>query len=107
MSLRDQIAQDARVFFNLDELGETHTIDGKPVVCVLDSMQADQASGLDTAPVWVERMQLYAKTADLKALPQGMPRANRVLNVDGKQYMVIKPVDEVGITRVDLEVVGS
>jgi len=105
--LKDQIAQDLDVFLNPDEFGEEHTIDGQLIVCAVDSSGREQFAAAGDGGIWTAATALYAKTSDLAGLAQGMPKPNNVLTIDGRKYMVISVGDEMGMTRVVMEMAGS
>ena len=84
MTFKDEIANDLNnVFLNIDEFAETHIVEGKEILCVLDndSLKARQGSaeiGIDESTLL-----LFANIDDLPKKQKG-----GLLNVDHKEYMI-------------------
>ena len=84
MSLKDEIANDLTgVFLDIDEFAETHLVEGKEILCVLDndSLKARQGSaeiGIDESTLL-----LFAQVEDLPKKQKG-----GLLNVDHKEYII-------------------
>lgn len=84
MSLKDEILEDINnVFFNLEDFGEAHTIDGKSVVCVLDDDALKIRSGSNELSVSESSLLLFAKVSDLPRKVVGDD-----LHIDGRIYIV-------------------
>ncbi|MBQ3405993.1 MAG: hypothetical protein IJH11_01965 [Lachnospiraceae bacterium] len=99
MSFKDQIAEDLdSVFLNLDEFGEEHKIEGSNVTVVmnndqLETLKKGQILGLVEADVMI-----FAKVDDL---PRDLD-PGRLLNVDGREMIIIKAGRNMGLAEVAL-----
>ncbi len=99
MTFKERIQQDLdTVFLNLDEFGETHRIEGKEISVVMnnDEMNAlkkGQILGLVEADVVI-----FAKVEDL---PRDLD-PGRLLNVDGRELIVVKAYRHMGLAEVAL-----
>lgn len=99
MSFKDQIAEDLdSVFLNLDEFGEEHKIEGSNVTVVmnndqLETLKKGQILGLVEADVMI-----FAKVGDL---PRDLD-PGRLLNVDGREMIIIKAGRNMGLAEVAL-----
>lgn len=84
MSLKDEIFSDIdNVFFNLEDFGETHIIDGKKVICVFDDDALKIRSGSNELSVSESSLLLFAKVSDLPRKVVGDD-----LLIDGRIYIV-------------------
>lgn len=91
----DQLAADAAVFLNTEEFGETHTIDGKSVVCVIDENTDGQFTG-DLDGVFVTTKQLFVRESDLiKAPVQG-----KRMIIDDEVHLVLSVSRETPLLRI-------
>lgn len=99
MTFKERIQQDLdTVFLNLDEFGETHRIEGKEISVVMnnDEMNAlkkGQILGLVEADVVI-----FTKVEDL---PRDLD-PGRLLNVDGRELIVVKAYRHMGLAEVAL-----
>ena len=95
MSLRDQIDEDINIFFDLDEMGSEHQINGRilPVVIDNDLGQKKSQGGLFSCDLF-----FFARESDLPAVVPGAP-----LIFDGRPYMVADVVEMDGILQIALE----
>lgn len=86
MNLQDVIQADvSAVFLNTDEFAETHTIDGRQVVCVIDTDTDSPYSGPIGEGVVLVSRTVYARESDL-AKP---PAQGRMMMIDSKPYTVL------------------
>lgn len=99
MSLKDRILEDINsVFLNLEDFGETHTIDGKSVICMFDDDALKIRSGSNELSVSESTLLLFAKESDL-------PRRKVVgedIMIDGRIYIVDDWKVNLGIAEVVL-----
>ena len=90
MSLKDEILKDIDdVFLNLEEFGETHTIDGKPVMCMFDDDALKIRSGSNELSVSESSLLLFAKESDLPRKVVGDD-----LLIDGRIYIYYKNITD-------------
>ena len=85
MSLKTNILEDIdNVFLNMADFGEEHTIDNKPVVCVIDDDALKIRSGSNELSVSESTLLLFAKESEL---PKRKVAGDELL-VDGRIYIV-------------------
>ena len=98
MSLKDEILNDIdNVFFFIEDFGEEHIIDGKSVICVIDSDALKIRSGSNELSVSESSMLLFAKVSDL---PQKV--VGDELLFDGRIYIVDDWKVNLGVAEVAL-----
>ena len=85
MSLKDEMLNDIdNVFLNLEDFGEKHIIDGKPIVCIVDDEALKIRSGSNELSVSESSLLLFAKESDLPKRKV----SGEVLMINGKPYIV-------------------
>ncbi|MEC2131821.1 hypothetical protein P9G84_23110 [Brevibacillus centrosporus] len=98
MNFKDQLAIDAAVFFNPNEFGETHLIEGRQMVIVIDNHELTERKANTANPddgIHDAEILFYAKRDDF---PQ-RPDVDSWLVMDGKQYRVaVVQEDDVSYT---------
>ena len=98
-AFKDMVAADINnVFLNLDELGEEHIVDGKPIVCVISEDGLHDMQGGAVYAVGQSTKSLYAKCDDLP-YRRGY---GAELVVDGIPYMINTWSEEMGMATVNL-----
>ena len=99
MSLKDRILEDINsVFLNLEDFGETHTVDGKSIVCVFDDDALKIRSGSNELSVSESTLLLFAKESDL-----GKRKVvGEDIMIDGRIYIVDDWKVNLGIAEVVL-----
>lgn len=102
-AFKDAVAADIKAtFINELEFADEHTVNGEPVICVVDSNITDerQVSSSEFAPgVYMDQVVLYVKQSDL---PQ-KPVRGELLKLDNERYFVKKVADNVGVLEITLE----
>lgn len=98
MSLKDDIAADLETFFDVAEFGEEHTVEGRKIICILDTCRSQALSGGAEKGLSEADYVLHAKTADL---PKRKP-AGQLLRIDGRDFEVAKWDEEDGASVVEL-----
>ena len=99
MSLKDEILSDIdNVFFDLDEFGELHTIDGKSFVCMIDDDALKIRSGSNDLSVSESTLLLFAKESDL---PTRKVAGDDII-IDGRIYIVDDWKINLGVVEVAL-----
>ena len=83
MTLKDEIINDIdNVFLIFEDFAETHIVEGKEILCVLDNEALKTRQG--SAEIGIdERLLLFAKVEDLPKKKKG-----GLLNIDSKIYMI-------------------
>ena len=103
MTLREQMADDLNMFFNLDEMAAEHSIvtadvpEGMTVRCVVDNDQGQKNSLQSPGGIYDGTLLFFAKTADVQGL-----RPQMLLQFDGVPYAVLGIVEEDGVKQVTL-----
>lgn len=98
MTLKEDIAADLGVFFDADEFAEEHKVEGRVILCVVDTCRVQALSGGAEKGLSEADLVLYAKTADL---PKRKP-AGELLRVDGRDFEVGRWDEEDGVSVVEL-----
>ena len=98
MSLKDEILNDIdNIFFILEDFGEEHIIDGKPVVCVFDDDALKLRSGSNELSVSESTLLLFVKESDLPRKVVGDD-----LLIDGRIYVVDDWKVNLGVAEIAL-----
>jgi len=107
MSFKDVLADDIKqVFFNFEEFGEIHKINGQDVLLIIDENELTEREKRIRRGVGdLHRKQLlfYVAAEDFGPLPS----PGNLLNLDGKKYQITDAANEDGIYSVNLEVPRS
>ena len=98
MDFKEMVETDiTSVFLNPDELGETHLIEGTPVLCVIGrdffGRDEDMPEGITQ-----NEMRLYVKKGDI-----ARPSVGKRLSIDGSYHLVDSVHDEMGMLAISLE----
>lgn len=101
-TFKDLIHEDLNVFFNFNEFGEMHELDGTPTLIVLDDEGSKELSGTiemenTMRGIFQETLTIYVKSADYEK-----PDVGYRLNLDGKDYYVTSASKSSGLLRIDL-----
>lgn len=103
MNFREQLAQDIRsVFLNPDEFGETHFIDGREIICVVDdgmnAMKGSTADGFDNSGMLgIDERVRTLLLAEPDIFPRPVP--GQALNIDGETWRVIPDAGAVTVAE--------
>jgi hypothetical protein len=97
-AFQDMVRQDMGVFFNPDEFGEEHSIDGKTVVCVVDDQTYRDRKGGAEFAISQSTVFLFAQSEDLP--PRREP--GEELRLDGVPYTVETWDEDMGVSSVSL-----
>lgn len=99
MSFKDQIARDLdTVFFNLDEFGELHRVEGQQIAVVLDNDQLNKLKKGQILGLVEADMLLMGRAQDF---PEDL-EPGRLLNVDGRELVVSNSGRDMGLVEVAL-----
>lgn len=97
-SFKDILKQDALIFFNCDEFAETHTIDGRSLVVVIDNDKLMERTQKDFYGMSIGEILYYVKADDFGDLPeQGTPQ-----NFDDMNMYVFNAREDNGIYEIIL-----
>lgn len=100
MSFKDQVKRDVScVFFNLEEFGDTHEINGKAMTAIIDDNLLKEApTDPSIQGIWSEQTTLYVKAEEYGDAPK---RGSLIL-LDGQKHEVIDLTVEMGIYKITL-----
>ncbi len=99
MSFKEQIQQDLdNVFFNLDEFGELHRIEGVEIAVVVDSDQLNKLKKGQILGLIEADMLIMGREVDFPAYLE----PGRLLNVDGRELIVANSGKDMGLVEVAL-----
>lgn len=99
MDFKEQIRQDLdAVFLNLGEFAELHRIEGKQVAAVIDDDELREYKKGQILDMVEADMLILAKADDL---PRDLD-PGRLLNVDGREMLVVKAGNDMGLAEVAL-----
>lgn len=103
LSFKEIIHQDIkRVFLNLEEFGETHNVNGKPMAVIFDdieNVEREKKMKSTMDGLYVRQYFLYVSADDFGPLPA----QDKLVTVDGKRYKVVDATDEAGMYGITLE----
>lgn len=101
MTIREQLADDSNLFFDLDEMATLHklTVGGieRKIFAIVDEQEGQQSLLKATGGIYGENLLFYAKTSDLSGVAR-----NGMIQWDDIPLRVAAVVDEDGISRVML-----
>lgn len=102
-SFKELIQQDiSNVFLNLDEFGQEHMINGKPMIAIIDDMEhieREKRFNQHMDGLFVKQVLLYVRAEDFGPLP----KIGRLIKLDGRDYRVADAIDEDGLYSITLE----
>lgn len=99
MSFKEEVAADLTgVFFAEDEFADYHMVEGKRILCILDSDKGQRKSDGSQYDLAEADFVLIAKTEDLPARKE----AGSILNLDGRELTVSEWNEQNGATVVGL-----
>lgn len=108
MTFKEQIARDVdNVFMNIDEFSEEHNINGKIMLCQVDTNELVDRErrykfnhSLYGDGVYLKETLIYVKKSEYG---DKLPSIGRTITLDGKIYTVSEAIDEDGIYSIMLE----
>ena len=99
MSFKEQIQKDLdNVFFNLDEFGELHRIEGVEIAVVIDSDQLNKRKKGQILGLIEADMLIMGRAVDFPDYLE----PGRLLNVDGRELIVANSGEDMGLVEVAL-----
>lgn len=101
MTLKELISADVTdLFFNLDEFGETHRIEGHKVDIVIDGDKLDELKAGSFLGIAEAELLFFARSADLAHVPRKAPGS--LLNFDGREHLIVTWDENMGVSQVTL-----
>ena len=85
-AFKEQLKQDMAVFLNLDELAETHKIQGIPVTVVIDNDELMQRS--DKVGISLGEILIFIQDDEWRKVQGSHPTQGQDLSFDGKHFIV-------------------
>ena len=99
---KDILKSDVKgVFLNGDEFSDVHSIDGKEIVCQVDTDVIDSKTGTVASPlygVFLNTITLYVSSEDIDRPVEG-----QLLHLDNNTLTVRRVKDEAGVFVIVLE----
>ena len=107
MTFKEAIQDDIKgAFLNFEEFGEYHNLNGQKTPIIIDESELTEREkkmkGVD-GELHNRQFLFYVASEDFGALPS----PGRILNFDGKEYLITDAIDESGIYSINLEAVRS
>lgn len=104
MTFKDIIKNDIdTTFLNEDEFAEKHVVDGKEMTIIIDNNEMLEREKRYKEQfekgTFVKQMLIYVKASEFGRLP----RIGRLLNLDGKNYIVTDAIREGAMYSISLE----
>ena len=106
MMFKEQVAEDNKVFLNLEEFSVLHMVNGREMAVLIDGNEMierekrhQNRQGVYTDGVYIKELLIYVRAEDFGKLPA----IGRVLTMDGKTYTISDAIDEDGIYSLSLE----
>lgn len=102
-NFKDFVQDDLTVFFNPDEFGEIHNIDGNDVLVVIDAdtLREKVVNGASMYPthsgVMLSEFMMFVKVDDIQK-----PDVGQYITVDGDEYMVTDVTEAAGVYQITL-----
>lgn len=109
MNFKRLAAQDIQdVFFDLDEFGEIHQIDGKQMNIIIDNLEVVERSKKQSEEgridgIYKKQVLFYVSRREMGSLPA----IGRQMQLDNSKYLVTDAVDEGGVFSITLGAVKS
>ena len=104
-AFRDQLDQDNKlIFFNLEEFGEIHKLQGKDCLCILQDGEVVQTLSIgggqsnEYPGIYGVDLTVYVEKKDLKEIPS----YGQLFKVDDDTYLVENVKDDMGILTIGL-----
>lgn len=101
--MKDLVIKDLGIFFNPDEFGQLHDVNGRQVLVVFDEDVLKERNVfrnlVPTDGIYTGQVVVYIKSTDLPS----MPAIGSVLRLDGKMYLVNEVSESMGILEITLE----
>lgn len=102
-----QIRKDANtIFLSPDEFADRHSIDGRTMSALIDTneqIERDKKVIYEGDAIYQSRLLVYLRADEYGALPA----EGKVMNIDGRPYLITRSVDEDGIYSIEVEAMKS
>ena len=101
MGFKEQAGLDlTRTFLNDMEFAEVRQIDGEPMRVVVDDHSLVERGDAEyTDGIYSARLLLFVSAAEYGA----RPKRNKLLNLDGRDYRIVKVEEDLGLYTFTLE----
>lgn len=103
MTFKEIIHNDIKqTFLNLEEFGETHEVNGTPMVIIFDDIEnVEREKKMKSSMDGIFKRQYFMYVAAEDFGP--LPAQGKLVTVDGKRYGVVDATDESGVYGLTLE----
>ena len=104
-NFKDFVQDDIAVFFNPDEFGEWHNIDGQELLVVIDEDLTQERSRQPTdlynatPGIFTKRIIVFVRQSDLGYRPV----VDQSMRIDDELYRVANCSDQMGVLEITLE----
>ena len=103
MTFKQMAAGDiSEIFFNPEEFGEVHRIDGRPMTVIIERSKKQSEKGRIDG-IYQKQVLLYVSRKEMGNLPA----IGRQLQLDNSKYLVTDAIDEGGVFSITLGAVKS
>lgn len=99
MALKDQIQSDTDIFFNPDEFGELHDIDGRQLLIVVDNDRLSKRTQREYDEIYVGDLLYFVKATDYGS----RPKPNSVQLFDKRPYEIFDIRENMGMYEIILK----
>lgn len=103
-TFKDFIHEDLNVFFNLEEMGEEHELDGEILPIVVTEVNLNNSrTGLAREQFHVsQEVYSFVKTVYVRSEQFYLPKVGVELTLDGRKFFVEDSSDQQGIIKIVL-----
>ena len=96
------------VFFDREEFGEVHQVDGKPMTIIIDGYEVVERGKKQSEKeringIYKKQILFYVYRKEMGRLPA----IGRTLQLDNSKYLVTDDIDEGGVFSITMEAVKS
>lgn len=98
LKAKDVFLEDLKVFFDIDEFGEIHNIDGRNLNVIIDNDSLEERSRREYDGVYVGDLLYFVKEKDYGEIP----KPDSLQRFDGKIYTVFNVRKDTGIYEIIL-----
>ena len=99
MNFKEQLKADLNTFFNFNEFGEEHTIEGQRINIIIDNETLKQRNRKEYDGILQADLLYYVKATDIRK----KPISGSFQNIDGVIYTVFDVKHDLGVYEVVLQ----
>lgn len=98
-SFKDYLASDLDIYFNPDEFGEMHDIDGRQLLVIFDNDRLSQRTQKEYEGIYVGDLLFFVSAADYGT----RPKPGETVRFDGEPYEVFDAKEDNGVYEIILK----